>query len=231
MYSEKVDLQPVFQLLEKHTGHTEPYETTFRGINLILHPEVFNPTYTKVSGFLLDNIEVHPGESCLEMFSGIGAISFYVSRYASRIVGVDISARAVEYANMNTSLLGLDDKVSFRQGSMWDALSKEEEFDVIFGNPPLLPVEPDPENILEMAVADSPEMKLTQEFIKGSARHLAPKGRMYMPVSNACEVYVGDPLDFVHRIGLNSGLNMQVKAEWDVGYEIYRVLEFHPLLR
>lgn len=231
MNSEKVDLQPVLQLLEKHRRHTEPYEIMFRGINLILHPEIFNPTYTKVSGFLLDNIQVFPGETCLEMFSGSGAISFYVSRYASRIVGIDISARAIGYANMNASRLGLEDKVTFRQGSMWNALSGEEKFDVIFGNPPLLPVEPDPNDSLEMAVADSPEMKLTQEFIKGSARYLTPKGRVYMPFSNACQVYVGDPLEFVRRIGFNAGLNMSVKAEWDVGYEIYRVLEFHPTPR
>lgn len=228
MKSEKIDLQPVFQLLEKHIRHTKPYETTFRGINLILHPEVFNPTYTKVSGFLLDNIEVYSRETCLEMFSGSGALSFYISRYAGSIVGIDISARAIEYARINASRLGLEDKISFRQGNLWGPLQKEEEFDVIFGNPPLLPVEPDPKNILEMAVADSPEMKLTQQFIKGSARHLTPGGRMYMPISNACQVYVGDPVEFVRRIGFNAGLNISVKANWDVGYEIYRVLEFHP---
>jgi len=224
MKSEKIDLKPVQALLDKHRQHKIPYETEFRGLNLLLHPEVFNPAYTKVSGFLLDNIEIRPNERCLEMFAGCGAGAFIASHNAGTVLGIDISPLAVEYARINTQRLGLGEKVSFRQGSMWSALNPDEKFDVIFGNPPLLPAEP--ESLLEMAVADSPEMKLTQEFIKGSARHLTPNGRMYMPISNACEVYVGNPLEFAHRIGLDAGLNMIVKAEWDVGYEIYRILEF-----
>ena len=96
-----------------------------------------------------------------------------------------------------------------------------------FANPPLLPVEP--ESLLEMAVADSPEMRLTQEFISGASRHLTGAGsRIYMAFSNACEAYVGNPLAFVQRLSNAANLDMSVKAEWDVGYEIYRVLEFHP---
>lgn len=227
MKSEKVDLQPVFQLLEKHARHTEPYETTFRGINLILHPEVFNPTYTKVSGFLLDNIEIRPNESCLEMFAGCGALAFIASHNASRVLGVDISSRSVEYARINAQRLGLNEKVAFRQGSMWSALDLDEKFDVIFANPPLLPVEP--ESLLEMAVADSPEMRLTQEFIRGAARYLTGgESRIYMAFSNACKPYVGDPLAFISQLSNAADLDMRVKAEWDVGYEVYRVLEFHP---
>ncbi len=227
MKSERVDLQPVQLLLNRHAQHTEPYEMEFRGLKLLLHPQVFNPAYTKVSGFLLDNIEIRTNETCLEMFSGCGAGAFIASYKASTVLGIDISPLAVEYARINAQRLGLNDKVSFRQGSMWSALDPDEKFDVIFGNPPLLPVEP--ENLLEMAVADSPQMKLTQEFIKGSARYLTPNGRMYTPISNACQVFVGDVLGFTNGIGLRAGLDMNVKAEWDVGYEIYRILEFHPM--
>ncbi len=227
MKSEKIDLQPVQQLLNKHIQHMEPYEIEFRGFRLLLHPEVFNPAYTRVSGFLMDNIEIRPNESCLEMFSGCGALAFIAGQYASRVVGVEISPIAVEYSRINTQRLGLNEKVFFRQGSMWSALDPDEKFDVIFANPPLLPVEP--ESLLEMAVADSPEMRLTQEFIRGAARHLTEGGsRIYMAFSNACEPYVGDPLAFISQLSNAADLDMRVKAEWDVGYEVYRVLEFHP---
>lgn len=63
MRSEKVDLQPAYHLLDRHTQHTTPYEVEFRGTNLLLHPEVFNPAYTKVSGFLLDNLEIEGGKT------------------------------------------------------------------------------------------------------------------------------------------------------------------------
>lgn len=227
MKSERVDLRPVQQLLSKHTQHTEPYEIEFRGLKLLLHPEVFNPAYSKVSGFLADNIEVAANESCLEMFAGCGALAFIASYNASRVLGIDISPKAIEYARINTRRLGFNEKVSFRQGSMWSAVDPDEKFDVIFANPPLLPIEP--ESLLEMAVADSSEMRLTQEFIKGAVKHLTNGGgRIYMAFSNICEAYVGDPLDFVHRLSNTANLDMIIKAEWDVGYEIYRILEFHP---
>lgn len=95
MKSENIDLQPAYRLLDKHTQHITPYEIEFRGINLLLHPEVFNPVYTKVSGFLLDN-------------------------------------------------------------------------------------------------------------------------------------YVGNSVEFVHNLANAASLDMSIKAEWDVGYEVYRILEFHP---
>lgn len=63
MKSENIDLQPAYRLLDKHTQHIKPYEIEFRGINLLLHPEVFNPAYTKVSGFLLDNLEIRGGKA------------------------------------------------------------------------------------------------------------------------------------------------------------------------
>lgn len=160
------------------------------------------------------------------MFSGIGALAFIASHNASRVVGVEISPLAVQYARMNAQRLGLDGKVSFIQGSLWNTIHPDEKFDVIFANPPLLPVEP--ESLLEMAIADSPEMRLTQEFIKGIPNHLTPVGRVFMAFSDACKVYVGDPLKFVKSLAEAANLNMSVKTEWDVGYEVYRVLKFHP---
>lgn len=160
------------------------------------------------------------------MFSGSGALAFIASHNASRVLGIDISPRAIEYARINAQRLGLNEKVTFRQGGMWSALDPDEKFDVIFANPPLLPVEP--ESLLEMAIADSPEMRLTQEFIRGISNHLTPVGRAFMAFSDACRVYVGDPLKFVQSLAEAANLNMSVKAAWDVGYEVYRVLKFHP---
>lgn len=226
MKSETIDLQPAYRLLDKHTQHTAPYETEFRGINLLLHPEVFNPAYTKVSGFLLDNLEIEGGESCLEMFSGSGALALIVGRDASTVVGVDISPLAIKYARINAQRLCLGEKVFFRHGNLWDVIYPDEKFDVIFANPPLLPVEP--ESLLEMAIADSPKMRLTQTFISGLGKHLTSQGRAYTAFSDSCRVYVGNPVEFANTLATAAGLNMDVKAEWDVGYEIYRILRFHP---
>jgi release factor glutamine methyltransferase len=226
MRSDKIDLEPVKKLLEKHSMHASPYEVSFKDMELVLHPDVFNPTYTKVSGFLADNLDVKKGEVCLEMFSGSGALSLLAGTRAKKVVGIDISALAIEYSTLNSKKLNLDNKVEFRNGNMWEVVGKREKFDFIFANPPLLPV--NPESLLEMAVADSPEMKLTREFISGAARHLKSNGRIYMALSNACQVYVGDPVKFMKKLASESNLSMKIKDEWDVGYEVYRIIDFRP---
>jgi len=238
--SERFDPKPVEKLLQRNLAHKEPYVITFKGLQLTINPEVFNPDYTKVSGFLADSLDARSGEACLEMFLGSGALSLLAAKQGARkVVGVDILGAAVRCAQENATNLGLDDAVDFRQGSMWEPVSPDEKFDLIFANPPLLPANPEtiienvaadsPEMSLTRAVADSPEMSLTKEFIRGAAEHINPSGRIYMAFSNACQAYVGDPLAFVEGLAKSANLTMSIKAEWDVGYEVYRILELRPI--
>lgn len=224
MRAERFNTQPVEELLQKHLKHLEPYTVEFKGRKFIIHPEVFNPTYTKVSGFLADNVEVHEGQSVLEMFCGSGAVGLTVAQEAKSLVGVDISEKAVVCSTANAALLGLDQKSKFRHGSLWQVIASDEKFDVILANPPLLPAIP--ETLLEMAVADSPTLNVTTDFIVGCSPHLSDTGSVYMAFSNASKVYFDDPLSYIESVAGGSGLQMKVKAEWDVGYEIYRILQF-----
>ena len=226
MKSEKIDLGPVKKLLDRHSEHKSPYQINFKDLEILLHPEVFNPNYTKVSGFLAEHLDAKPGEKCLEMFSGSGALSLIAGKTASSVLGVDISSVAIDYSNFNAVRLGLGNRVNFKNGNLWNVVDPGERFDFIFANPPLLPAIP--ETLLEMAVADSPEMSLTREFITGAAKFVDPNGRIYMALSSACSVYVGDPVDFVASVANSVDLDTSIKAEWDVGYEIYRIIEFRP---
>lgn len=206
-------------LLDKHKQHKSPYETIFKGIHLQLHPKVFNPNYTKVSGFLADNLIIKRGETVLEMFSGSGALSFITARKARKVVGIDISPYAVTCARINAEKLGLGNKVSFRKGNLWHIVEENETWDVIFGNPPLLPLKA--HTLLESTVADSPSMDLMRQFIEGVPGHLKTKGRMYMTFSNASNSF-----DFINGIADSINLIVKIKAQLNVLYEIYSILEF-----
>lgn len=224
MKTGRFDTKPVELLLARHKGHQTPYVQNFRGLQLVILPEVFNPTYTKVSGFLADNLVVSPGSKVLEMFSGSGALSFIAAQKAKNVIGIDISPHAVECARFNAEKLGLTDRTEFRMASLWEGVGSDEKFDTIVANPPLLPAIP--ENWLEMAVADSPEMSTTVRFLQGCLAHLTEFGRVQMAFSNACKVYFNNPLGFIAEVARKSGLTMRVHAEWDVDYEVYRILEF-----
>jgi methylase of polypeptide subunit release factors len=221
---ELFDTKPVEALLKRHTEHTAPYWTDFLGKQLLLTPEVFNPSYTKVSGFLAKNIIVKPGDAVLDMFCGSGALGLVTAPQARKLVGVDISDQAITCSRENAIELGLEEIAEFRQGNLWEGVHPWELFDVIIANPPLLPAEP--ENLLEMAVAD-PDMKLTTQFIAGLPAHLTNEGCAFMAFSNACSVVVGDPIEFLATQAARARLQYSVVDEWDVGYEVYRIIKFY----
>lgn len=224
MIAEAFDTIPVETLLAKHKLHTSTYEVDFRGVSLKIDPEVFNPSYTRVTNLLADNMEVRSGEEVLDMFTGSGIIALLSAQKALKVIGVDISPYAVECAKKNADRLGLSDKVTFHQGSLWTPLNGQ-KFDLITANPPLLPAIP--ESMLESAVADSLDMSVASNFISGIATHLKPSGRAYMAFSNACKVIWDNPLQRVTSIGKEHGLDTSVVAEVDAGYELYRIIRFN----
>jgi methylase of polypeptide subunit release factors len=224
MIIERIDTIPVQRLLAKHLAHQAPYDQEFHGLQLVIFPEVFNPAYTQVSGFLADHLTVTPGSRVLDMFSGSGFLSFLAARIADSVLGVDVSPHAIRCAQYNSERLDLSQKTEFRVAKLWGGVGEQEKFDLIIANLPLLPATP--ENWLEMAIADGPEMSTSVKFIQGCANYLNENGRVLMSFSNACQVYFDDPLGFINKTAHDSGLTMDIKAERDAGYEIYRILQF-----
>lgn len=220
-----LDLKPVELLLEKHRNHTGVYWQDFQGLKLKVSPDVFNPAYTKVSGLLAENIKVNRGDKVLDMFCGTGVLGLLASRLAIKIVGIDINPLAIDCATANALSMGVSHKVDLRVGDLWEAVKTHERFDLIIANPPLLPI--NPTSLLEMAVADSPKMTLMTRFVGGCHKYLSPGGRVLMTFSNACKTVFQNPLQHITFLARNAGLETSVVAEMDVGYEIYRVLQFN----
>jgi len=223
MEKPALNLRPVQDLLDKHTRHKYPYKQEFKGINLLIYPEVFNPAYTTVSGLLQENLPTEPGKKVLDMFCGSGALGLTIASSADKVVGIDISPLAVRCATENASSNGFSDRTDFRCGDIWTAVEENEVFDLIIANPPLLPITP--ATLLEKAVADSPKMDVLTRFIEGCRDHLSTEGNVLMAFSDASKVIFEDPLNHVKNLSSKAGLTMSIKAEKDVGYEIYRVLE------
>jgi methylase of polypeptide subunit release factors len=124
--------------------------------------------------------------------------------------------------------LGLNHIATFRQSNLWNNVDVEEKFHVILANPPLIPAHP--ESLLEAALADSPTMEITKSFILGCGAHLYPTGRVYMVLSDACKVSVGDPLQFALTVAQQVALTASVKATLDVGHEMYYLIQLQHSL-
>ncbi|PIP61397.1 hypothetical protein COW99_04330 [Candidatus Roizmanbacteria bacterium CG22_combo_CG10-13_8_21_14_all_38_20] len=219
-----LDLRPAQKLLSLHSQHKTPYEQEFMGLQLVIYPNVFNPAFTKVTRMLAENLNTENSSVVLDMFCGSGVLGLLVKQQASKVVGVDASSEAIACAHENATRNLATSKTDFRVGNLWQGVLKNEKFDLIIANPPLLPATP--ETILEMAVADSPDMSLATQFIQGCHSRLNDSGRVLMTFSNASKVSFVDPLGHIEKLVEQSGLSLNIVAEKDYGYEIYRVLEF-----
>ncbi|GAA4156725.1 methyltransferase [Gryllotalpicola daejeonensis] len=114
-------------------------------------------------------------ELALDLGTGCGIQAMHVSRFARRVIATDISARALEYAEFNARLNGIEG-IEFRLGSLFEPVAGE-RFDRIVSNPPF---------VITPRVADVPEYEyrdggftgdeLVQRVIAGVREHLAPGG-------------------------------------------------------
>ncbi|MFP2907678.1 SAM-dependent methyltransferase [Pyxidicoccus sp. 3LFB2] len=87
-------------------------------------PEVpFVPTPEEAVTAMLKLAEVKPGDTVIDLGSGDGRIVISAVRDhgAARAVGVDINPERITEANENARRAGVQDKVEFRQGDLFDA--------------------------------------------------------------------------------------------------------------
>lgn len=97
------DPEPARQLAAKHEALNYPYICEFGGATLTIDEGVFVPTLTKVSPFLLKNVDFKPSEKVLEAFAGSGAFGINAALKGSEVVCFDNSEAAVACAQKTLS--------------------------------------------------------------------------------------------------------------------------------
>lgn len=123
--------------------------------------------------------------------SGCAAISLAVLAPGARVLGIDISAEALEIAGRNAARNGVADRVSFELADMfrWDT---EQRFDVITANPPYIRADEmsalDPELSFEprIALTDGGDgLSFVRELCSRYAEFLAPGGVILCEIGSA----------------------------------------------
>lgn len=129
----------------------------------------------------------------LDVGTGTGAIALSLATEASAIVtATDVSDAALGIARENRDAAGLGDLVAFHAGSLFEAVPRDADFDVIVSNPPYIPEVDEP--TLEPEVRDweprhalfagADGLDVIRGLVEGAARHLRSGGLLALEVGS-----------------------------------------------
>ena len=135
--SKRLDGEPIAYLLGKKGFHD---------IELHVAPGVLIPrpeTELLVDIGLLEISRLNECKKSIEVLdlgTGSGAIALALAHEASNIsvTATDQSSDALVIARSNAKLLELESRTRFCQGSWYEAISKDDVFDIILSNPPYI---------------------------------------------------------------------------------------------
>jgi methylase of polypeptide subunit release factors len=155
-------------------GRTGPF-------TLQLGPGVFSPTHT--SRMLADALEVGPADTVVDVGCGSGVLAIVAARLgAGRVIGCDLSARAVEAARHNARRLGLDGVCEFREGDLLDPV-RDVRATVLIGDVSGIPDEIAAASgwFDEVPAGGPTGAELPSKFLDSIGDVLVPGGRLYLP--------------------------------------------------
>lgn len=144
------------------------------------------------SFLLLDNHTTKRAEKVLDLCSGSGIQSIVASEHSKKTIAIEINPRAVWVSKFNVVLNSLTDLIECRNGDLYDSIAENETFDVIYANPPFLPVEESlPFSIIGHGGANG--LKITKKILEGLDKHLKDDGEPLM-LSGRARKYVHELL-------------------------------------
>lgn len=157
----------------------------YQGFKFLVLKDVYDPSDDTF--LLAENLNMSEHDRVLDMGTGCGILAIIAGNTAKKVVGVDISERAVMNARINVNLNNMEERVEIRLGNLWDALNPNERFSLILFNPPYLPI-PEVETnigILEKAWNGGKNgRKIIEAFLAKIDYFLEREGRVQMVLSS-----------------------------------------------
>ncbi|RMF89747.1 MAG: methyltransferase domain-containing protein [Methanobacteriota archaeon] len=151
--------------------------TCYDGVEIRMLPGVYEPA--EDTFLLAKEIDARPGERVLDMGTGSGLLGLIAARKGASVLAVDINPQAVECAQRNARLNGLED-FHARRSDLFSGV--EGRFDLIIFNPPYLPTEEGEPRDLEALAWDggSSGREVIDRFLRDVRGYLLPGGRVLM---------------------------------------------------
>lgn len=173
----------------------------FYGLDLLVDKRALIPRYeTEILVDLIINDNSN-NKKILDIGTGSGAISLALSKNLkdSKIIGVDISKKAIDLANENKIKLNINN-VEFKESDIFSNI--EEKFDIIVSNPPYINKEDfekidkklyyEPQNAL---YGGEDGLYFYKKIIKNAKNFLNKNGKIYLEIGYDQKDYISNLLE------------------------------------
>lgn len=126
-------------------------------------------------------VEKEAKGSVLDIGTGTGIQAIAAAPKAKNVIAVDLDPNALEYAKNQVEVHGISN-IEFRQGSLFEPIRKEEQFDLIIFNPPYLPADKWDKDI--STTGGKHGWETIEKFLRQARGHLKEKGKILLVFSS-----------------------------------------------
>ena len=153
-------------------------------MSLVLSETTFRPS--TISTLLADSLRIEPDELVIDVGCGSGVLAIIAAKLgAKRVFAVDKSPDVVEVGTRNAIANGVGDRVTFRQGDLFDPI-EEVKADVIIGDVSGVPDDlADDSGWFPTKGGGGPRgSELPIRMLEQAKQHLRPMGRLFLPTGS-----------------------------------------------
>jgi len=165
-----------------------PKELFVKDCVFLVDEKVYEPA--EDTFLLAENLKVKEKEVVLDMGTGCGILAVLAAKKAKKVVATDINPYAIKCAKKNAKMNGVEEKIEFRLGDLFQPIRPNETFSLILFNAPYLPSEPYEERSwIGRAWAGGPSgRKVIDDFINNAPEFLTVDGRILIVQSSLSDI-------------------------------------------
>lgn len=190
-----------------------PKKVFFKNHDFQVDEHVYEPA--EDTFLIAEHLTVKEDDVVLDVGTGCGILAVLAAEKAKHVVAVDVNPYAIECASNNAEVNGVEGKIDFRRGDLFQSIKPNEKFSLILFNAPYLPSEPGEENSwLGKAWAGGPDGRIIiDRFIASFSDFLADEGKIQLVQSSLTDV--NRTLDALGEVGLEARVVARVKVPYE----------------